>query len=105
MVWFFLIDKKIFLIYLFLLKIFLNIYVYIYINKLFKIKQKKWITHRRIANPALNKALSPEVIGKETIDLINLLDKLVDQPIDINKLMQRITIQILGKIAFSYDFK
>ncbi|CAJ0756722.1 2984_t:CDS:2 [Entrophospora sp. SA101] len=57
------------------------------------------------ANPAFNRALSPEVVGKITIDLMNLLDKLVDQPFDIFKVMQRTTIQVLGKIAFSYDFK
>nr|CAG8617780.1 8850_t:CDS:2 [Entrophospora candida] len=66
---------------------------------------QKWITHRRIANPAFNRALSPEVVGKTTIDLINLLDKIVDQPFDIFKVMQRITIQVLGKVAFNYDFK
>ncbi|CAJ0751181.1 11309_t:CDS:2 [Entrophospora sp. SA101] len=66
---------------------------------------QKWITHRRIANPAFNRALSPEVVGKITIDLINLLDKIVDQPFDIFKVMQRTTIQVLGKVAFNYDFK
>jgi cytochrome P450 len=66
---------------------------------------QKWITHRRIANPAFNRALSPEVVGKTVFDLITLLDKLDDQPLDIYKVMQRTTIQVFGKVAFSYDFK
>ena len=58
-----------------------------------------------MATPAFNRALSPEIAGNTTIDLINLLNKLVDQPIDIYNMMQRTTIQVLGKVAFGYDFK
>ncbi|CAG8704547.1 6387_t:CDS:2, partial [Dentiscutata heterogama] len=57
------------------------------------------IRQRKMATPAFNKSLSPEMIGECTNELITLLNKWEDIPLDI------CTVQTLGKLAFSYDMK
>ncbi|CAG8550977.1 12707_t:CDS:2 [Gigaspora margarita] len=66
---------------------------------------KRWERQRKIATPAFNRALRPEMVGECTNEFINLVNKWIDTPIDVFSLMQRITIQILGKLAFAYDMK
>ncbi|CAG8781606.1 4341_t:CDS:2, partial [Cetraspora pellucida] len=65
----------------------------------------RWVRQRRIATPAFNRALRPEMVGECTNEFITLLNKWTGTPIDVFSLMQRITIQILGKLAFAYDMK
>ncbi|CAG8474977.1 8193_t:CDS:2 [Gigaspora rosea] len=65
----------------------------------------RWERQRKIATPAFNRALRPEMVGECTNEFINLVNKWTDKPIDVFSLMQRITIQILGKLAFAYDMK
>ncbi|CAG8732773.1 4235_t:CDS:10 [Cetraspora pellucida] len=60
---------------------------------------------RKMAMPAFNKSLKPEMIGECTSELITLLNKHTDTPLDIFTLMKRITVQTLGKMAFSYDME
>ncbi|KAF0556428.1 cytochrome P450 [Gigaspora margarita] len=63
------------------------------------------IRQRKMAIPAFNRSLNPEMIGESTNELITLLNKWNDIPLDIFTIMKRITVQTLGKLAFSYDMK
>ncbi|CAI2177310.1 11164_t:CDS:10 [Funneliformis geosporum] len=64
----------------------------------------KWRTFRKLANPAFNKALSPDIVGEITFELFNFMKQDLGRPIDIFETMQRITIEVLGKLAFGYRF-
>ncbi|RIA91638.1 cytochrome P450 [Glomus cerebriforme] len=64
----------------------------------------KWRTYRNLANPAFNLALSPEMVGETTMDLFSFIQQNLNRPIDIFEVMQRTTIEVLGKLAFGYKF-
>ncbi|CAG8580097.1 577_t:CDS:10 [Funneliformis mosseae] len=64
----------------------------------------KWRTFRRLASPAFNNALSPDIVGEITFDLFNLMQHNLSRPIDIFEIMQRITVEVLGQLAFGYRF-
>uniref|UniRef100_A0A1D1YE05 Cytochrome P450 4F22 n=1 Tax=Anthurium amnicola TaxID=1678845 RepID=A0A1D1YE05_9ARAE len=63
-----------------------------------------WRTFRNLANPAFNNALSPEAAGETVMDFFSFMQQNLNQPIDIFEVMQRITIEVLGKLAFGYQF-
>ncbi|CAG8745114.1 22786_t:CDS:2, partial [Cetraspora pellucida] len=65
----------------------------------------RWLQQRKLATPAFNRALRPEMVCECTDNFITLLNKWTDIPIDVFSLMQRVTIQVLGKLAFAYDMK
>ncbi|CAG8518678.1 32589_t:CDS:2, partial [Racocetra persica] len=65
----------------------------------------RWLRQRKIATPAFNRALRPEMVYECANDFITLLNKWTGTPIDAFSLMQRVTIQVLGKLAFEYDMK
>ncbi|CAG8567982.1 20_t:CDS:10, partial [Racocetra persica] len=62
-----------------------------------------WAQQRKLASLAFHRSLCPKPIWKCTNDFITLLDKWTDTPIDAFSLMQRLIIQILGRVAFAYD--
>ncbi|GBB99562.1 hypothetical protein RclHR1_03560017 [Rhizophagus clarus] len=64
----------------------------------------KWRTYRKLANPAFNNALSPEIVGETVMNLFSFMQKNLDRPIDVFEVMQRITIEVLGELAFGYKF-
>ncbi|KAF0532296.1 cytochrome P450 [Gigaspora margarita] len=66
---------------------------------------KDRIRQQKMTIPAFNRYLNPEMIGECTNELITLLNKWNEFPLDIFTLMKRITVQTLGKLAFSYDMK
>ena len=55
-----------------------------------------------MATPAFNKALSPETVGETVMDLFTFMQQNLNHPIDVYETMQRITIEVLGKLAFGY---
>jgi cytochrome P450 len=66
-----------------------------------------WKTYRKLATPAFNSSLSPDMVGETTMELFSFMKKnlnLNEQPIDVFTLFQRITIEILGKMAFGHQF-
>lgn len=65
---------------------------------------KKWRTYRKLATPAFNSALSPEIVGETVMDLYSFIQQNLNRPIDIFEVMQRTTIEVLGKLAFGYRF-
>ncbi|CAG8689933.1 26123_t:CDS:2 [Dentiscutata erythropus] len=64
-----------------------------------------WAQQRKVASPAFNQVLRPDMVGECTNEFIKLLNKWTDTPIDVLSLSKRLTIQILGKLAFTYDMK
>ncbi|EXX68538.1 cytochrome P450 [Rhizophagus irregularis DAOM 181602=DAOM 197198] len=64
----------------------------------------KWRTYRKLATPAFNNALSPEIVGETVMDLFSFIQQNLNRPIDIFEVMQRTTIEVLGKLAFGYRF-
>ncbi|RIA87775.1 cytochrome P450 [Glomus cerebriforme] len=63
-----------------------------------------WRTSRKIANPAFNNALSPEIVGETTMELFAFMQQNLNRPINVFEVMQRTTIEVLGKLAFGYKF-
>ncbi|GBB89435.1 hypothetical protein RclHR1_16100002 [Rhizophagus clarus] len=63
-----------------------------------------WRTYRKLATPAFNSAVNPDMVAKTNMDLFAYMDKNLHRPIEIFTLFQRITIEILGKMAFGYQF-
>ncbi|RIA81867.1 cytochrome P450 [Glomus cerebriforme] len=63
-----------------------------------------WKTYRKLANPAFNSALNPNLVGETTLELFILMQRNLNDQIDIFAMLQRITIEILGKLAFGYQF-
>lgn len=57
----------------------------------------------RIANPAF-KNLPKHVFVESTIKLLNVMEKFDNQPIEVKNLMHRLTLDVLGKAAFGFDF-
>ncbi|CAG8721864.1 6756_t:CDS:2, partial [Funneliformis mosseae] len=57
-----------------------------------------------ISNPAFNNALSPDIVGETTFELFNFTRQNLNIPIDIFEIMQRTTIEMLGNLAFGYQF-
>ncbi|CAG8606381.1 3186_t:CDS:10, partial [Dentiscutata heterogama] len=64
-----------------------------------------WEQQRKIASPAFNQVLRPDMVGECTNEFIKLLNKWTDTPIDVLSLTKRLTVQVLGKLAFAYDMK
>ncbi|CAI2163633.1 12426_t:CDS:2 [Funneliformis geosporum] len=63
-----------------------------------------WRIQRKLNNAAFNRALSHDVVGKNAFKLFNLMDYNLNKPINIYDMMQRTTIEILGQVAFAYEF-
>ncbi|RGB29392.1 cytochrome P450 [Rhizophagus diaphanus] len=63
-----------------------------------------WKTYRKLATPAFNSALRTDMIGETTMELFTFMEKNLSEPIDVFILFQRITIEILGKMAFGHQF-
>ena len=72
-------------------------------NILPKTKQK-WRCHRKLSNPAFNRALSPIVMGEVVLKTFEYLKNEIYQPVDIYEILQRLTIEVLGQVAFGYSF-
>ncbi|CAG8706731.1 790_t:CDS:10, partial [Funneliformis caledonium] len=58
----------------------------------------KWRTSRKLANPAFNNALSPDIVGEITFELFNFMQQNLNKPIDIFEIMQRTTIECLKSV-------
>ncbi|KAI9292354.1 cytochrome P450 [Neoconidiobolus thromboides FSU 785] len=64
----------------------------------------EWRHHRRVVNPAFKKTWSIDIFaesGKELIDKIEASNK---KQVSIHSMLQRLTLDVLGRGLFSYDF-
>ncbi|CAG8637654.1 17450_t:CDS:10 [Funneliformis caledonium] len=64
----------------------------------------KWRVHRKLSNPAFNRSLSPKVMGDVVLDTFKYMSSEIHKPIDIYEMLQHITIEVLGQVAFGYSF-
>ncbi|CEP08816.1 hypothetical protein [Parasitella parasitica] len=62
-----------------------------------------WKTQRTIANPAFHRAQPIQLFGRMTQELFIKMESL-GKTIDIPNLMQRWTLDIIGKAGFGFDF-
>ncbi|KAJ9056367.1 hypothetical protein DSO57_1033882 [Entomophthora muscae] len=65
----------------------------------------EWRRHRRIANPAFKKTWSTDMFAGCTQKLINLINQADGAPLQIQDLFQRLTLDVLGKGLFSFNFE
>ncbi|RUS19009.1 cytochrome P450 [Endogone sp. FLAS-F59071] len=66
-----------------------------------------WKRHRRIANPAFHRGWSTEMFGSVAKSLFLVIDEMIEQEQspDAHDLAQRLTLDVLGKAVFDYDFE
>ncbi|RIA94749.1 cytochrome P450 [Glomus cerebriforme] len=62
-----------------------------------------WKRHRRIANPSFRN-IPVHVFVESAIKLLNVMEKVDNEPIEIRNLMHGLTLDVLGKAAFGFDF-
>ncbi|GES99830.1 cytochrome P450 [Rhizophagus clarus] len=62
-----------------------------------------WRRHRRIANPAF-KNLPIHVFVESAMKLLTVMERVDNKPIEVKNLMHRLTLDVLGKAAFGFDF-
>ncbi|KAJ9079993.1 hypothetical protein DSO57_1029735 [Entomophthora muscae] len=65
----------------------------------------EWRRHRRIANPAFKKSWSTDMFGSCAQSMIDLIRAADGAPLRVDGLFQRLTLDVLGKGMFSYDFE
>ncbi|KAJ3116347.1 hypothetical protein HK098_006616 [Nowakowskiella sp. JEL0407] len=61
--------------------------------------------HRNIVKPAFSRPLKVEVFVKSVSKLLALLHSTSDKNLDIFMWMQRLTLDVLGQVIFSFDFE
>ncbi|RIB24220.1 cytochrome P450 [Gigaspora rosea] len=62
-----------------------------------------WKRHRRVCNPAF-KTLPIHLFVEKALKLMDILEKVDNKPIEVRDFMQRLTLDVLGKVAFNFDF-
>ncbi|RIA87168.1 cytochrome P450 [Glomus cerebriforme] len=62
-----------------------------------------WRRHRRITNPAFRN-LPIHVFVEYAIKLLDVMEKVDNEHIEVKSLMHRLTLDVLGKAAFGFDF-
>ncbi|GES99834.1 cytochrome P450 [Rhizophagus clarus] len=60
-------------------------------------------THRRIANPSFRN-LPVHIFVESVMKLLNVMEKVDNEPIEIKNYMHRMTLDVLGRAAFGFDF-
>ncbi|CAG8563938.1 322_t:CDS:10, partial [Scutellospora calospora] len=62
-----------------------------------------WKRHRRVCNPAF-KTLPIHLFVETGLKLMDILEKIDNKPVEIVNIMQRFTLDVLGKVSFNFDF-
>ncbi|KAI9469994.1 MAG: cytochrome P450 [Benjaminiella poitrasii] len=62
-----------------------------------------WKSQRMIANPAFRRSMPVNLFGKLVVDLFEEIDKM-KEPVDIPEIMERWTLDAIGKAGFGFDF-
>ncbi|KAL9545818.1 hypothetical protein MBANPS3_006962 [Mucor bainieri] len=62
-----------------------------------------WKTQRMVANPAFHRAQPIQLFGKLTQDLFERMDRL-GETIDVHDLMERFTLEAIGRAGFGFEF-
>ncbi|CAG8539253.1 13865_t:CDS:10, partial [Funneliformis caledonium] len=62
-----------------------------------------WKRHRHIASPAF-KSLPMHVFDETAVKLLKVIEKVDNGPIEVKDLMHRLTLDVLGRAVFGFDF-
>ncbi|CAI2180437.1 8808_t:CDS:10, partial [Funneliformis geosporum] len=62
-----------------------------------------WKRHRNVANPAF-KSLPMHVFNETAVKLLKVIEKVDNEPIEVKDLMHRLTLDVLGRAVFGFDF-
>ncbi|RIA97960.1 cytochrome P450 [Glomus cerebriforme] len=62
-----------------------------------------WKRHRRIANPSFRN-LPIYVFVESAMKLLDVMERVDNKPIEVKSLMHGLTLDVLGKSAFGFDF-
>ncbi|CAI2177351.1 1454_t:CDS:10 [Funneliformis geosporum] len=62
-----------------------------------------WKRHRFITNPAF-KSIPMQLFDDITVKLLKVIEKVDNEPIEVKDLMDRLILDVLGRIAFKFDF-
>ncbi|KAL9541602.1 hypothetical protein MBANPS3_009026 [Mucor bainieri] len=62
-----------------------------------------WKAQRMVANPAFHRAQPIQLFGKLTQDLFERMDRL-DETADVHDLMERFTLEAIGRAGFGFEF-
>ncbi|CAG8756710.1 1916_t:CDS:2, partial [Funneliformis caledonium] len=62
-----------------------------------------WKRHRYIINPAF-KSLPMHLFDETALKLLKVIEKVDNGPIEVKDLMHRLTLDVLGRAAFGFDF-
>ncbi|KAI8369193.1 cytochrome P450 [Choanephora cucurbitarum] len=63
----------------------------------------KWKAQRKLANPAFHRSMPVNLFGKLTLDFFDVVDQ-SNGRIDFTDLIQRWTLEAIGKAGFGFDF-
>ncbi|CAB5217124.1 unnamed protein product [Rhizophagus irregularis] len=62
-----------------------------------------WRRHRRITNPSF-RSLPVHVFVESVMKLLDVMEKVDNEPIEIKNFMHSLTLDVLGRAAFGFDF-
>ncbi|GES99837.1 cytochrome P450 [Rhizophagus clarus] len=62
-----------------------------------------WKRHRRIINPSFRN-LPVHVFVESVMKMLNVMEKVDNEPIEFKNLMHSLTLDVLGRAAFGFDF-
>ncbi|KAI8887606.1 cytochrome P450 [Backusella circina FSU 941] len=65
---------------------------------------QEWKNQRKVANPAFHRSMPVQLFGHLTATLFSEMEKLNTQRINISDLVERFTLDAIGKAGFDFDF-
>ncbi|KAI8380389.1 cytochrome P-450 cyp509A1 [Blakeslea trispora] len=66
---------------------------------------QRWKAQRKVANPAFHRAMPVKLFGELTSGLFEVIEKDGKSIVDVSDLLERWTLQAIGKAGFGFDFK
>ncbi|CAO3616485.1 unnamed protein product [Cunninghamella blakesleeana] len=73
-------------------------------NIVFTHKEEVWRKHRMLLNAPFHKAMPVKLFADLTHKMFNVMDETIDQPIDATDIIERFTLDVIGKAGFDFDF-
>ncbi|KAI8982296.1 cytochrome P450 [Mycotypha africana] len=68
------------------------------------LNHQEWKAQRKIVNPAFHRSAPVKLFGELTVELFRVMDKMNEDTIDVGDIMQRLTLDVIGKAGFGFDF-
>ncbi|KAI8342010.1 cytochrome P450 [Chlamydoabsidia padenii] len=73
-------------------------------NILMATQKEEWKKHRKLVNPAFHKSKPVKLFATLGHKTFKVLDSSNEQPVDIGRLMERYTLEVIGAAGFGFDF-